>query len=375
MLDIEIDRDTFANLVKVTSGAVAKNTTKPALRCVKISAHRDELRASATDCEIGVSAVVASGFAVKSPGVCLIPAATLADILRVGGDGSIRIRVDKQIELKTGKASYKVPVEDVDTFPDSQADYEGGERFGIEGRVFKSILRQAGHAAGDDSGRKYASSGVLVEVIENTINAVATDTLRLSVASGRTTTPANCSGILAAKTVSQIQAAFSDEDILTVTIRKNTVTVFSGGVTLNSPLLTDKMMPWQKIFDKNKLAGGEITDDPRSLLGVLRRVTVTVDDESPAVVWGFTEKNLALSASCKSGESETEHTVAAHAGNTDTVEVRLPADQLSEFFSLAASEGFNAVSIVYQDANSPIYLKAGEQWKTLVMCMKQRDEK
>ena len=287
----------------------------------------------ATDLEVGIRIEVA-GVKVESPGTVLAPVSQLGSILRESTDETLVIEGDSKGTVVRGERSeFKLPGENPDEFPNvmefnEQAYHE------VPARLYKELVRRTLFATDVESSR-YALGGVLLEMSEDRIIAVATDGRRLAKMEG----PAQSLGghktgdamtIVPMRAMQLMERAISDGDAeIQVAARANDILVKTPRTTIYSRLVEGRFPKWREVFpDRQESVQIEIAVGP--LYSALRQASIVASDESRGIDLTFGNGTLVLAAAtAEVGQSRVELPIP-YDGNeiTVTLDHRFVADFL-----------------------------------------------
>lgn len=164
-------------------GASDKRSTLPILSGILLSAEKDALRFSATDLFLGVDTVVPAQ--VVKTGTVALPAKTFFEIVKSLPDGEVSLIVgpNRSLELKSGKAKFRISGMPGDDFP-PLANPEHVDFHAVDVDLLSDLIAKTSFSMSSDDQRPHLS-GTLFECDGTVIKAVTTDGHRLSKAERR----------------------------------------------------------------------------------------------------------------------------------------------------------------------------------------------
>ena len=177
-MKLEIQREHLLKPLQQVIGVVERRQTLPILSNVLFAARDGELTLTATDLEVEISA--RSSLEIAEPGETTLPARKLLDILRALPDGvivSLVIEGDKAL-LRSGRSRFSLitlPATDLPTLDD--LSFDGQIR--VPQGFLKSLIEYT-HFAMAQQDVRYYLNGLLMDITEEQIRAVATDGHRLA---------------------------------------------------------------------------------------------------------------------------------------------------------------------------------------------------
>ena len=157
----------------------AKETNKPALRCVHLVTSGEELVLQATNMETSIETRIDS-VKIDQEGACIVPARQLAELLSTINDATVTLELrGETLFVPTSSGEFEIVTGDVVDFPGLSftADGAGVE---IPIPVFRELLHSTEFACAKEATR-YAMNGLLVQIREGNLHLVATDGRRLAV--------------------------------------------------------------------------------------------------------------------------------------------------------------------------------------------------
>ena len=177
-MKITCERDKLLHAFQTTASVVPSRSPKPILQNVKLEVTADGATLMGTDLEVGIRMEL-SGISVDAPGTVVLPVSRVGSILRESSDERLRLESDgRKTTIRGERSKFNLPSENPDEFPPVTIFAE--ERYHeMPARFFREIVRRTAFATDNESSR-YALGGVLIELTENQITAVATDGRRLA---------------------------------------------------------------------------------------------------------------------------------------------------------------------------------------------------
>ncbi len=294
-----------------TAATVAPaRSPKTILRNVKLEVTEDSATLMATDMEVGVRIEV-MGIDVQTPGSVLLPVSQFGSILRESSDETLNLVADTQGTIISGdRSEFKLSGESPDEFP-SVAGFDAESYHEVPARLFKELVRRTLFATDAESSR-YALGGVLLELTDDNIIAVATDGRRLAKMEG----PARKVGnhgmadtmtIVPSRAMQLIERALGDTDAeIKVAAQANDILVQSERATVFSRLVDGRFPKWREVFpDREDSTRFEIAVGP--FYSAVRQAAIVSSEESRGVDFTFGEGNLIMSGlTAEVGRSRVE---------------------------------------------------------------------
>lgn len=93
-MKVNFNRTALGEVLGLLTSVTPSRTPKPVLRCVQITAGESDVRACATDLEVGINCIV-SEVQVEEAGEIIVPADRLAAIVRESADEVLSVQTAK----------------------------------------------------------------------------------------------------------------------------------------------------------------------------------------------------------------------------------------------------------------------------------------
>jgi DNA polymerase-3 subunit beta len=332
------DRDDLSEALQTVQRGVSARPGIPALTGVYLEAGEDgTLVLTTTDLE--VSARLSLSVTVQEPGVVLVPARLLGDMVKSLPEAPVELDAD-QSQARIRCASFEgtlrlLPAED---FPSWQEP--SGNRVTVDAAGFAEAVGQVGKAASKDEARP-TLTGVLLEVNREGVTLVATDSYRLAVRELTATAAGEAQAI--ELFVDQSQVAFR-----------------AGGLTLSSRLIEGQFPSYRQLLPEgyeSRLVVGR-----QQLLDAVRRVGLLARENTP-VRMEFNALGVRLTSSSPDLGGAVEAVEATYEGTDLTVAFN--PNYLADGLQVASGE---SVTLEVRDGLKPGVVRGeGSEFTYLVM--------
>ena len=185
-MKFQADRETLLKPIQAVVGVVERRQTMPILANMLLVANEHGLAVTATDLEVEL--VASATLDVAQPGEVTVPGRKLLDICRALPDGAkVNVSLDKgKLVIKSGRSRFTLSTLPAAEFP-SVDDIQSRQQVEI-GREVVSELIERTHFAMAQQDVRYYLNGMLLELREGHIRAVATDGHRLAMCEAKTAT-------------------------------------------------------------------------------------------------------------------------------------------------------------------------------------------
>ena len=313
-MKITIKREPFLNVFQIAAIVAPARSPKTILQNVKLEALSNEVLLTATDMEVGVRLSV-SDVEIETPGSAVIPVARLNAILRESSDETLDIHADENKILVTGKQSrFELQGQNPDEFPEVTG-FDEKDYFEISSRALKELIKRTLFATDAESSR-YALSGVLLELGEDSLIAVGTDGRRLAKMEAQVKrhgkpSAAGTATIVPSRAMQLIDRTLpGGDEPVQLCPRENDLLVKHVNGVFYTRLVEGRFPKWREVLPKR-------TDSIRIDLPVgpmysaLRQAAIVASDESRGVDFTFKDGSLVLSNNtAEVGQSRIELPVA-----------------------------------------------------------------
>ncbi len=350
-MKITCNREQFLVAFQTAATVAPARSPKPILRNVKLEVTNDCSTLMATDMEVGIRIEV-EGIEVQTPGSVLLPVSQFGSILRESNDKTLSIMADTQGTTVCGdRSEFKLAGESPDEFPDVAA-FDAEAYFEVPARLFKELVRRTLFATDAESSR-YALGGVLLEMADDKIIAVATDGRRLAKMEGPAISVGEHSSaetmtIVPSRAMQLMDRALTESDAeIKVAVRANDILVKSQRATIYSRLVDGRFPKWREVFPNRQVSTRfEVSVGP--LYSAVRQAAIVSSEESRGVDFTFGEGSLVMAGlTAEIGQSRVELPIP-YTG--ELITVTLDHRYVADFLKVLDSEKTVTVDIQGSDA-------------------------
>ncbi|MEM6393964.1 MAG: DNA polymerase III subunit beta [Planctomycetota bacterium] len=356
------DRGALAESLQLVGGVIVARTPKPVLTCVRVEAGESGLTLSGTDLEVSIT-LSSPRAEVQEPGVALIPADKLQQIVRNSIDPTITLSTDQQTTVITGQDSkFTVYGHAVSDFPEVPS-FSGDPDFEVSAAELHRLIAMTIFATARENSR-YAINGVLVERDGKNLSVVATDGHRLAMAKGlcQTAAEGTRNAIVPTKALNLLLRLFDDaEQLVKVKLADNQVLFATDDATLVSNLVEGNFPPYQDVIPKDGDKRATLVTDV--LISAVRRAALLTNEESKGVRMAFSSDGLVLSSRApEMGEATIDVEVPEYSG--DEIEIGFNPTYLLDALKVVDA---NEVHVDLKAPNKPGVIRTGPNFLYVVM--------
>ncbi len=306
-MKVQFDREALSEALGLLTSVVPDRTPKPILRCVRISAKKDEVRIYGTDLEVGINHLL-SAVQVQAEGEAVVPAARLAAIVRESGDEVLQLEAQGTTsELRGADSHFTIYGQESEQYPivpDFEVD--GDMTVGLE--QLQAGVQQCLFAAAKESTR-YAINGVLWEVTGKKLTLVATDGRRLARSRVTLTSAPKDKAvkvIIPAKTMSLLERLpGGGKESIAVALMDNQVLIRCSNVVISSNLVEGNFPKYEDIIPTDGKTKLKLQTDV--VLSAVRRAALLTSEESRGIKLSVGKEHLVFSGRApEAGDAEVD---------------------------------------------------------------------
>ncbi|MDY7098043.1 MAG: DNA polymerase III subunit beta [Pseudomonadota bacterium] len=369
-----IERATLMRCMSHVQSVVERRNTIPILSNVLIDAHEDgSVKVMATDLDIQIVETLTAS-AVESAGAITVSAHLLNDIIRKLPDGCqvSLIAAENRLEIKAGRAKFKLPTLPRDDFP---VIVEGDlpTSFELPAKQLAELIDRTKFAISTEETRYYLN-GIFLHVTdedEPVLKAAATDGHRL--ARFTLDRPVGAEGmpdvIVPRKAVGEISKLIEESDgnvLIDLSASKIRFTLSGeGGVVLTSKLIDGTFPDYSRVIPtgNDKL----LKVDPKLFFDGVDRVATIATEKTRAVKMGLEKDRVVLSVTSPDNGNAAEEVEAEY--SSDEFEIGFNANYLKDILNQIDSD---TVELHLADAGAPTLIRKDEGSPALYVLMPMR---
>lgn len=345
-MKFEISRDVLLKPIQAVIGVVERRQTMPILSNLLIAAGEEKLTVTGTDLEVELMAE--AELACEDVGEVTVPGRKLLDICRALPEGAtLTVQLDKErLQVQSGRSRFSLSTLPAAEFPLVE-DIQVQHRFSIPQNVLRELLDRT-HFAMAQQDVRYYLNGLLLEMRDDKVRAVATDGHRLALAEVDAElgeAPAQ-QVIVPRKGVLELQRLLADSDSpAEIETGGNHIRVRVGELRFTSKLVDGRFPDYDRVIP----AGGDKTI--RADRGVMRdslgRAAILSNEKYKGVRLQLSENRVRIQAHNPEQEEAEDEFEADYQG--DELEIGFNVVYLLDALGVLDSED---VIVRLSDANS-----------------------
>lgn len=351
-MNITSSRESLLRPLQAVIGVVERRQTMPILANILLEAREDQLSMTASDLEVELVAVTEVD-EVKSEGEITVPARKFLDICRALPDEStIRIQLEgDRLVVRSGRSRFvlsTLPATDFPVVEDIQASLE----VSISQADFRRLLDKT-HFSMAQQDVRYYLNGLLIEIGEGRVRAVATDGHRLAlceIEAGQAS-DATQQVIIPRKGVLELQKLLGEDGDLILSIGTNHVRAIVGQTRFTSKLIDGRFPDYDRVIPKPE--GNLLITQRDYLRSALQRAAILSNEKYRGVRLDLSSKSLRIQANNPEQEEAQDELEVDY--NGDDMEIGFNVNYLLD--ALAAVDTEN-VEVGFVDSNSSCVIKS-----------------
>ena len=351
-MKVAINKNALESIVTNTNPYLEKKDLSAITSHIFISAKDGILNIKATDHEIGL-AYKLSNVKIMDEGNATANGKKLLDIIRSLKDEEVTLEtVNNYLYIKQKNSKYKLPMYKFEDFPNFPA-IENKNKFEIDavmlGRSLKKIFPSI-----DNNNPKFELNGAFIDIKQNYINIVGTDTKRLSVFRFETPTQSEFSLIIPKKAISEIQKLFFDK--IEIYYDDTTLIAQSANFEFFTKLINGRFPDYNRVIPQEIKRRLRLSRD-KMIEGIK---TVSIISESTKIV--FAPQTISFE-SIVEDNSEAKTTIEFATGLEEEIYVGVKNRYLLDFLQSIEEDHFE---FGFNDSNLAFTVSSNEL-KTVIM--------
>ena len=361
-----IDRESLLKPLQQVIGVVERRQTLPVLGNLLLVAGPEGLKITATDLEVEIQAGL--DFAVKEGGEITLPARKLIDICKALPEGAkieLSIR-DQKAQIRSGKSRFTLATLPAADFPlVEQIPSDCG--FSIPQNRLKEIIDRTQFSMAQQDVRYYLN-GLMLEIGEGRLRAVATDGHRLALCDMEVGVSGGSPRqvIVPRKGIQELQRLLEDsEEPVQVEIGSNHIRVRGNDVCFTSKLVDGRFPDYERVLPK----GGDkrVVANRELFRQALSRTSILSNEKYRGIRLNLEQNNVKIQAHNPEQEEADEEFEVSYQGTG--LEIGFNVTYLLDVLSTVRSD---EVELTLSDSNSSCLIRqpGTEQYRYVVMPMR-----
>lgn len=342
-----IQREQLLRPLQLVTGVVERRQTLPVLANLLVKATDNKLEITGTDLEVELVAECEAK--VEQIGEATLPARKLADIWRSLGDGAevtVAVEGDRAI-VRSGRSRFSLatlPAADFPKVPGGDVDVS----LQLDEAAVRGLIDAVAFAMAQQDVR-YFLNGMLLEVTDQHIRAVATDGHRLAMSTNDSSNEGVAKrhqAIVPRKGVLELGRLLDGEnETIDLHLGGNHLRVQSGPFTLTTKLVDGQFPDYEKVVPSD--GSRYLVGDRETLRQAFQRASILSNEKYRGVRLIISGELLTIQAN--NPEQEEAEEVVAVEFNGDELEIGFNVSYLLDVLGVLQTD---AIRLSVSDANS-----------------------
>ncbi|NVK02436.1 MAG: DNA polymerase III subunit beta [Oceanospirillaceae bacterium] len=362
-----ITREALIKPLQLVAGVVERRQTLPVLSNILMVAEGDQLSLTGTDLEVELVGRVQLDEPTQA-GSVTVPARKLMDICKsLADDARIEMEVvGQKMVIKSGRSKFSLSTLAASEFPNVE-DSPQTLQLNLPQAELRHLIDKTGFSMAQQDVRYYLN-GMLLEVSEDSLRAVATDGHRLATSISDAEVPAGSQHqiIVPRKGILELARLLQGGDApVTLVIGASHIRANVGDYTFTSKLVDGKFPDYQRVIPKN--GDKVLLGDRQELRQVFHRIAILSNEKYRGVRLSLSDGYLQVMANNPEQE-EAEETVAVDYQGP-TIDIGFNVNYLLDVLSILNSD---VVKFTLHDANSSALVEGFDDPNSVYVIMPMR---
>ena len=366
-MKLELQRNEALTPLTLVTSVVERRQTLPILANVRLELSSGELKMTGTDLEVEIEiAVEAKG---DTEGTTTVNARKFLDICRALPEGAT-LKIEQnadRLKISSGRSRFSLQTLSAEDFPRLEEGSHWEERIKIRQGALKTLLEKTAFSMAQQDVRYYLN-GLLLEVAEKTIKAVATDGHRLAFDETdiKKSSEETRQIIVPRKGVTElIRLLQTSQDDANIRISKNHIQITSGNLSFTSKLIDGKFPDYQRVIPE--ISETVVTANREDLKNSLARASILSNEKYRGVKVAFSKDSLRILAHNPEKEEAEEEVSVVYQG--EEMEIGFNVSYLIDALSAIKTEKV-VLSVLNPNSSCLIIPEQKAQCQYVVMPMK-----
>lgn len=362
-----IQREALLKPLQLVAGVVERRQTLPVLSNVLLVVEGQQLSLTGTDLEVELVGRVTLEDAAE-PGEITVPARKLMDICKsLPSDALIDIRVDDQkLLVKAGRSRFTLSTLPANDFPTVE-EGPGSLTFNLPQAKLRRLVERTSFAMAQQDVRYYLN-GMLLEVQNGLLRAVATDGHRLAMCSMEATIQQEGKHqvIVPRKGILELARLLTEQDAeVSIVLGQHHIRANTGEFTFTSKLVDGKFPDYERVLPR----GGDklVLADRQGLREAFSRTAILSNEKYRGIRLTLAAGLLKIQANNPEQEEAEEEIVVDYNGGG--LEIGFNVSYLLDVLGVMSTE---QVRLILSDSNSSALLQEADNDDSAYVVMPMR---
>lgn len=293
-----IKKNTLLKALSIVEQAISSKTVIDSLKGIQIKANPNEIIFIGSSSDISIKYIVQEDFNIQTPGLVILPASHLHNIIKKTVDNDITFTTQESTCLvETLKSKITLVSYTVDSYPDINFNEDFNNCLELKKTMFAKAYNQNKRACTLNP-IKPILTGINLKVTGNQLLVNSTDSKRLAVSNFLLENQGEHELTLAKDLYARIIKIFeyTNDDIILIKPEKNTVNFKAKNITVRSRVLEGKYPSISHLIPDTNAINFSILIDCKQLQATLEKVLLLSQRDSANVSCKVSDGELQLSS-------------------------------------------------------------------------------
>ncbi len=351
-MKVTINKSVLENILVNTQPYLEKRDLSQITSHICLIAKDNILNIKASDFEIGLN-FHTSNINILDEGEATANGKKLLDIIKILKNDDVMLEtINDYLYIKQKNSKYKLPMFNPNEFP-TFPDIEGKPKFDVNSTKFVRAIKKIAPAI-DLNNPKYELNGALIDIKNEHINLVSTDTKRLALSKIQTPSTEELKLIIPKKAIAEIQKLFYDE--IEIFYDEVVFIAKSQNFTFFSKLINGKFPNYEQIIPSEKKY--QILLNREKMVDAIKQISII----SPEIKITFKSQSI-LFESLNEDNIEAKTQIEFETGLDEEIYLATYSRSILDFLSQIEDNNF---TLGFNDSKVPFTLQS-EEFLTIVM--------
>ena len=369
------DRGTLLKPLAMVAGVVERPQQTqiiPVLSHLLFDCNEDGLSITGTDLDVELNVRVREGIEVEQPGRATLPGRKLAEIWRsLQDEVPVSVEAGDKVTVRSGRSRFQLATLPTEEYPAMETGGEGETKLSVPPGELRRLVDQTSFAMAQQDVRYYLN-GLLFEVTDSHIRAVATDGHRLAMC----TLPGGAPGadrvqaIIPRKGVIELGRLLTDaEGPVEISLGMNYLRAKHAGYTLTTKLVEGQFPDYVKVIPN--VGERQLSGDRETLRQSFLRAAIIGSDQHGVVRLvrlAVDQDRLVVKANNAETQEEAEEDVSVDYQG-EAFEIGFNVDYLQDVLGVVDTEN---VRISITDGGGSALIETGGSEESVFVVMPMR---
>ncbi|ELM6779777.1 DNA polymerase III subunit beta [Campylobacter upsaliensis] len=270
-MKININKNTLEAAILLCNAYVDKKDLSTVTSHLLFEANEDKLIIKASDYEIGINYKIKK-IRIENPGFATANAKSIADVIKnLNNEEIILETIDNFLFIRQKNTKYKLPMFNYEDFP-AFPSIENKNKFDIDSSDLSRSLKKVLPSI-DTNNPKYSLNGAYLDIKENKINFVSSDSKRLAIYTLNKTNDNEFHISIPKKAIMEMQKLFYEK--IEIYYDENMLITKNENFEFFTKLINDKFPDYEKVIPQQFKQ--EFTLQTEDFIDALKKISVVTE--------------------------------------------------------------------------------------------------